>query len=117
MATARVGLNVIGSLVFEPRQRGLFIRQRRYDMGRPIDTAPRKGSATHSTTLSSPIAEHEIVRVTRSVEAESYSIPKDTSGTVVAVFGHGVAYAVEIADLPGGPEVVTLRADQIERMH
>jgi hypothetical protein len=58
--------------------------------------------------------------MTRSVEAECYSIPKDTSGTVVtvvAVFGHGVAYAVEIADLvPGGPEVMTLQADQIERI-
>jgi len=42
---------------------------------------------------------------------------KDTSGTVVAVFGYGVAYAVEIADLPGGPEVVTLQSDQIERIH
>jgi hypothetical protein len=57
------------------------------------------------------------VRVRRSVEAECYSIPKDTSGTVVAVFGHGVAYAVEIADLPGGPEVVTLQSEQIERSH
>jgi len=57
------------------------------------------------------------VRVTRSVEAECYSILKDTSGTVVTVFGHGVAYAVEIADLlPGGPEVMTLQADQIERI-
>ena len=67
--------------------------------------------------LSPPIAEHEVVRVTRTVQADSYNIPKDTPGTVVAVYGHGVAYAVEIADLPGGPEVVTLRADQIERMH
>jgi len=41
-----------------------------------MDTASRKGSATHSTTLSPPIAEHEIVRVRRSVEAECYSIPK-----------------------------------------
>jgi len=94
---------------------GSFIRRRRYDRGRPTDTASRKGPATHCTTLSPPIAEHEIVRVRRSVEAECYSIPKDTSGTVVAVFGHGVAYAVEIADLPGGPEVVTLQSEQIER--
>ena len=57
------------------------------------------------------------MRATRSVAAEGYRIPKDTSGTVVAVYDGGAAYAVEIADLPGGSEVVTLRADQIERMH
>lgn len=51
------------------------------------------------------------------VEAEGYSIPKDARGTVVAVHDRGAAYAVELADLPGGPEVVTLRADQIERSH
>jgi hypothetical protein len=55
--------------------------------------------------------------VTRSVPADGYSIPRDTPGTVVAVFDRGAAYAVEIADLPGGPEVVTLRADRIEPMH
>jgi hypothetical protein len=82
-----------------------------------MDTAPRKGSATHGATLSAPIAAYEIVRVTRSVKAEGYRIPKDTPGTVVAVYDHGAAYAVEIADLPGGPEVVTLRANQIERVH
>ena len=82
-----------------------------------MDTASRQGSKPHGTVFSPPIAEHEIVRVTRSVKADGYSIPEDTSGTVVAVFDHGVAYAVEIADLPGGPEVVTLQADQIERIH
>ena len=82
-----------------------------------MDTAPPKGSGTHGATLSAPIAAYEIVRVTRSVSAEGYRIPKDTSGTVVAVYDGGAAYAVEIADLPGGSEVVTLRADQIERMH
>ena len=77
----------------------------------------RKDAGTHSAILSPPIAAHEVVRVTRRVEADNYSIAKDTHGTVVAVYGRGTAYAVEIADLPGGPEVVTLRADQIERMH
>ena len=82
-----------------------------------MHTTTRKGSGTHGVILSPPIAAYEIVRVTRGVQAEGYSIPKDTPGTVVAVFDRGAAYAVEIADLPGGPEVVTLRADQIERMH
>ncbi len=82
-----------------------------------MDTASRKDSGGHDAIPSPPVAASEIVRVTRSVQAEGYSIPKDTPGTVVAVFDRGTAYAVEIADLPGGPEVVTLRADQIERMH
>jgi len=81
-----------------------------------MDAASRKDSGGHGAILSPPIAEFEIVRVTRRVETEGYSIPPDTSGTVLAVFDRGAAYAVEIADLPGGPEVVTLRADQIERM-
>jgi len=60
---------------------------------------------------------YEGVRLTRSVEAEGYSIPQDAFGTVPAVYDRGAAFAVELADLPGGPEVVTLRADQIERTH
>jgi Domain of unknown function (DUF4926) len=82
-----------------------------------MDTAPSKGSGTRRTTLSAPIAAYEIVRVTRSVATEGYRIPKNTSGTVVAVYDGGAAYGVEIADLSGGSEIVTLRADQIERMH
>jgi len=60
---------------------------------------------------------YEGVRLTRSVEAEGCNIPKDASGTVPAVYDRGAAYAAELADLPGGPEVVTLRADRIERTH
>jgi hypothetical protein len=86
-------------------------------MSRAMDTSARNPSGHQSPTLTPSIAEFEIVRVTHAVETEGYSIPKDTSGTVVAVHDHGAAYAVEIANLPGGPEVVTLRADQIERMH
>lgn len=71
----------------------------------------------HGTITFPPIAEFETVRVTRSVDTEGFLIPKDTSGTVVAVYDRGAAYAVEIADLPGGPEVVTLQAEQIERVH
>ncbi len=82
-----------------------------------MDTSSRNPSGDHSAILAPPFAEFAIVRVTRNVQTEGYSIPKDTSGTVVAVYDQGAAYAVEIADLPGGPEVVTLRADQVERMH
>jgi type I restriction enzyme R subunit len=78
-------------------------------------TSPR--SAKSRTGNGSPIPEHDLVRVTRDVRAEGFSIPKDTTGTVVGIYGKGAAYAVEIANLPGGPEVVTLRADQVERAH
>jgi Domain of unknown function (DUF4926) len=66
---------------------------------------------------SNAIAEYEPVRVVRDVLAEGYSISKNTTGTVVGIYDRSAAYAVEIADLPGGPEVVTLRADQLERAH
>jgi hypothetical protein len=36
---------------------------------------------------------------------------------VVGIYGQGAAYAVEIANLPGGPEVVTLQADQLKRVN
>ena len=64
-----------------------------------------------------PIAEFTIVRITRSIVSEGFSVPKDTCGTIVAVYDRGTAYAVKVADLPGGPEGVTLQADQIEPMH
>jgi hypothetical protein len=99
------------------RRAGSCFRQGPCAISRPIDRATCKGSGTHGAILSPPVAAYEIVRVTRRVQAEGYRIPKDTPGTVVAVFDRGVACAVAIADLPGGPEVVTLREDQIERMH
>jgi Domain of unknown function (DUF4926) len=64
-----------------------------------------------------PIAEFEILRVTGMVKAEGYTVPKGTCGTVLAVYDKGSAYAVEIAELPGRTEVITLRADQVERTH
>ena len=80
-----------------------------------MDTPSRRSSDDHRSTLALPIAELEIVRVTGIVEAEGYTLPKDTCGTVVAIYDKGAAYAVEIAELPGGPAVITLRADQVER--
>jgi hypothetical protein len=82
-----------------------------------MDTSSRNPAGDLSAILAPPIAEFEIVRVTETVEIEGYCIPKDTSGTIVAIHDHGAACTVEIADLPGGPEVVTLRANQIERVH
>ena len=82
-----------------------------------MDTSSRDTSGDYSAITAPPITELEVVRVTHDVHSDDYNVPKDTRGTVVAVYGLGAAYAVEIADLPGGPEVVTLRADQIERMH
>ncbi|HME22117.1 MAG TPA: hypothetical protein VKI44_12400 [Acetobacteraceae bacterium] len=94
-----------------------FFRRVLYDIGYAMDTPTRKPSDEHGAILPALIAELASVRVTRSVEADGYTLPEDTRGTVVAVYDRGAAYAVEIADLPGGPEVVTLRADQIEPAH
>lgn len=60
------------------------------------------------------IPEHDVVRIIKDVRVEGYSIAKDTVGTVVGIYGGGAAYAVEITDLSGGPEGVTLRANQVE---
>ncbi|HUB43508.1 MAG TPA: hypothetical protein VMB73_00855 [Acetobacteraceae bacterium] len=62
----------------------------------------------------SGITEFEPVRVVRDVLAEGNNISKDTTGTIVGVYEKSAAYAVEIANLPGGPEVVTLRAGRVE---
>jgi len=75
---------------------------------------PKKRRAGNVSPI---IPEHDLVRLIGDVQAEGFSIPKDTTGTVVGIYGKGAAYAVEIANLPGGPEVVTLRADQVERAH
>jgi len=66
--------------------------------------------------VSGPIHEHESVRVTHDLEAEGYRIATNTPGVVVGIYSDGCAYAVEIMALPGGPEVVTLKAGQIERI-
>jgi hypothetical protein len=82
-----------------------------------MDTSSRNPPDDFESGSSPAIAEFDVVRLTRSVDAEGYRIPKHASGTVVAVYDRGSAYAVEIAGLPGGPAVVTLRAGQIERIH
>lgn len=82
-----------------------------------MSTSPRRASTEHHATPSVPIPEFGIVRTRRAVQADGYRIPRHTQGTVIAIYDRGGAYAVEIANLPGGPEVVTLRGDQIERIH
>jgi Domain of unknown function (DUF4926) len=82
-----------------------------------MDTSSRNSSGDRGAVMAPPIAEFEVVRVTHDIVAEGYNVPKYACGTVVAVYDHGATYAVEIADLPGGTEVLTLRADQIERTH
>ena len=66
--------------------------------------------------VATPFYEHDSVRVTRDLEAEGYRIAKNTHGVIVGIYGDGAAYAVEIATLPGGPEVVTLKAEEVERV-
>jgi hypothetical protein len=82
-----------------------------------MGTSSRDTSGDYNAITAPPIAEFEVVRVTRNVHSDGCDVPKDARGTVVAVYELGAAYAVESADLPGGTEIVTLRADQIERMH
>lgn len=81
-----------------------------------MNHSSRRASLNGNDRGRKAIAELEVVRVIRDVDTEGYRIRKNTSGTVVAVYGDGAAYAVEIQKLPGGPEVVTLRADQIARL-
>ncbi|MGH7100329.1 MAG: hypothetical protein ACREE4_22150, partial [Stellaceae bacterium] len=80
------------------------------------DSVAGAGSARAGNGGPRAIHEHEPVRVTGDVDAEGYHIAKDTAGVVVGIYGDGAAYAVEIPELPGGPEVVTLKAGQIERI-
>lgn len=54
-------------------------------------------------------AEHARVRVTRDLQSEGYALHKGMTGTVVAIYGPGEAYAVEFQGLEGGMDVVTLR--------
>jgi hypothetical protein len=82
-----------------------------------MSTSSRRASAEHGAAPAAPIPELEIVRTRRAVRAEGHQIPRHTQGTVVAIYDCGAAYAVEITDLPGGPDVVTLRSDQIEHIH
>ena len=81
-----------------------------------MSTTSNRVLTEQSAAAAGRIPEFGIVRMRHAVRAEGYQIPPNTRGTVVAIYGDGAAYAVEIADLPGGPEVVTLRADQIERI-
>jgi hypothetical protein len=94
-----------------------FIAAPFHGMMAAMSTLPRRAPAERQTAPATPIPEFGMVRTRRAVQAEGYRIPRHTQGTVVAVYDRGVAYGVEIADLPGGPEVVTLRGDQIERIH
>src|SRR5579871_485445 len=77
-----------------------------------------QGSAYHSArstagTASPVIVAYGPVRLTRDVRTDGHRIPKDAPGTVVGRCRSGTAYAVEIANLPGGPDVETLQADRI----
>jgi hypothetical protein len=82
-----------------------------------MKTLPRSAGPAPRKASTAPTPELGIVRTRSAVLAEGHRIPRHTQGTVVAVYDRGVAYAVEIADLPDGPDVVTLRGDQIERVH
>jgi hypothetical protein len=81
-----------------------------------METRSPTRSHKRGATPDTPIEEFDAVRVTCAIETEGYRLPVGARGTVVAVYDSGAAYGVEIAELPGGPEVVTLRADQIERL-
>jgi type III restriction enzyme len=57
--------------------------------------------------------EHSRVRLCRDVESEGYRLRCGLTGTVVAIYGAGAAYAVEFADVADGIAVVTVRADAV----
>ncbi len=59
------------------------------------------------------IAEHARVRLCRDVQAEGYRLERGKGGTVVAIYGDGMAYAVEFADVDGEVAVVTIMADAL----
>ncbi|WP_218081638.1 type I restriction endonuclease subunit R [Anthocerotibacter panamensis] len=61
-----------------------------------------------------PFPEHQIIRVAYDLESEGFHLPKGLIGTIVSVYRGGEAYAVEFIDLPSGPEVVTLKPEQME---
>src|ERR1700733_5173483 len=75
-------------------------------MAAAMTASPGRTRAEQRGMPSAPIPEFGIVRTRQAVQAEGYRIPRHTQGTVVAIYDHGAAYAVEIAGLPGGPEVV-----------
>jgi hypothetical protein len=81
-----------------------------------MSTTSRGTPNEHRAAAPGPIAEFGVVRTRHALQVEGHRIPSNTQGTVVAVYGDGTACAVEIADRPGGADVVTLRADQIERI-
>lgn len=60
-------------------------------------------------------AEHSRVSLCRDVDSEGYRLPRGMTGTVVAVYGDGAAYAVEFADAGGAPAVVTILADALDK--
>ena len=68
------------------------------------------GVAATSHTV---FVEHQRVRVLRNIEAEGYRLDKDMVGTVVSVYGGGIAYAVEFAALESGMAVVTIKAADV----
>lgn len=59
--------------------------------------------------------EHQRVRLCRDVASEGYALCRDMAGTVLSIYGGGVAYAVEFADVNGEIAVVTVEADALVR--
>ena len=62
------------------------------------------------------LREHDVVRVVEDVESDGYAVKKGMTGAIVSVYNSGEAYAVEISEIENGPAVVTLRANQMERI-
>ena len=81
--------------------------------GAAVDVAPA-GERAGRPVNAKRFEEHDVVRVRRDVEVEGHRLRKGMVGAVVSVYGDGQAFAVEFTDLPGGTDVVTLVADQLE---
>jgi uncharacterized protein (UPF0332 family) len=62
------------------------------------------------------LGEHDVVRILHDLRSDGYDLKSGITGTIVSVYNAGEAYAVEISAVEDGPAVVTLRANDMERI-
>ena len=72
----------------------------------PLQLAAAVGLAARPVVF----VEHQRVRLGRDLASEGYALRRDMVGTVLSIYGGGVAYAVEFADVDGEVAVVTVDA-------
>jgi type III restriction enzyme len=80
-----------------------------------LDVRQQLAGAVGLPTPPTAFAEHQRVRLCRDVASEGYALRRDRVGTVLSIYGGGVAYAVEFADVNGEIAVVTVESDALAR--